>query len=106
MRSSEPKKDKAIGIRLPLETFEKLKAHATAERRSVSNYLLLLIERDLEVRESPAIRETRLYLEGVRDGRDPDLGNRFNEPAPFPPAGTAKPGQPSPGAKKSGGASS
>lgn len=47
MKSNEPKKDKAIGIRLPLETFEKLKARADAERRSVSNYVLLLIERDI-----------------------------------------------------------
>lgn len=48
MKSSEPKKDRAIGIRLPLETFEKLKARATTERRSVSNYVLLLIERDCD----------------------------------------------------------
>jgi hypothetical protein len=47
MKSSESKKDKAIGIRLPLETFQALKARADAERRSLSNYLLLLIERDL-----------------------------------------------------------
>jgi len=47
MRSDAPKKDKSIGIRLPLETFEALKIRADAERRSVSNYLLLLIERDL-----------------------------------------------------------
>jgi hypothetical protein len=47
MKSSEPKKDKAIGIRLPRETYEALQAKATASRRSLSNYVLLLIENDL-----------------------------------------------------------
>lgn len=48
MKSAAPKKDKAIGIRLPLETYDALKARADAERRSLSNYLQILIERDLE----------------------------------------------------------
>lgn len=48
MKSGEPKKDRAIGIRLPLETYDALKARADAERRSLSNYVLLLIERDIE----------------------------------------------------------
>jgi hypothetical protein len=45
-KSEEPKKDRSIGIRLQSETYDILKAKALAERRSVSNYVLLLIERD------------------------------------------------------------
>jgi hypothetical protein len=88
MKSDEPKKDKAIGIRLPLETFKKLKACADAERRSVSNYLLLLIERDLEARTTGsydtinplqsmprAAEEGKEYLPGASDA-PPGTGSR------------------------------
>lgn len=88
MKSDEPKKDKAIGIRLPLETFKMLKARADAERRSVSNYLLLLIERDLEAHSTGsyhtinpiqslprAAEEGKEYLPGASDVQ-PGTGSR------------------------------
>lgn len=58
MSSADPKKDKAIGIRLPLETFEKLKDLAIAQRRSVSNYVLLLIEQDCDKHQTGSIENT------------------------------------------------
>ena len=49
MSSKESKKKtRPIGLRLPLDVFERLKSAAEDERRSVSNYVLLLIERDIE----------------------------------------------------------
>lgn len=66
MRSAELKKDKAIGIRLPLETFRKLKDRAEAQRRSVSNYVLLLIERDIEFNQPPLPMQDKEVEETIR----------------------------------------
>lgn len=66
MRSGDPKKDKAIGIRLPLETFEKLKELANAERRSVSNYVLLLIERDCESHQTGSVETPNLVYQTLK----------------------------------------
>jgi predicted DNA-binding protein len=51
MPSNEPKKNRPVSVRLPLEVFERLKARADVQRRSLSNYLLLLIERDIATEE-------------------------------------------------------
>lgn len=52
MSSSDTKKDKTVGVRLPRDLFEQVRARAKAESRSVSNYLMLLIVNDLDRREA------------------------------------------------------
>lgn len=80
MKSAVPKKDKAIGIRLPLETYEALKARADAERRSLSNFILLLIERDLQnFKTATAIPEKLDVLDAIAPVSRPDTRARIEE---------------------------
>jgi predicted DNA-binding protein len=48
MGSNKPKKDRPIGIRLPADVYDRLKARAEADQRTVSNYLLKLIKDHLD----------------------------------------------------------
>ncbi len=48
-----------VGVRMPADLVESAKEVAAAERRTLSNYILDLIARDLEKRQSTIIGETR-----------------------------------------------
>lgn len=51
-KPAETKRDRSITIRLPVNLRERLAARAVHERRSLSNYVVLALERDLAVNEA------------------------------------------------------
>ena len=51
-KPAETKRDRSITIRLPLNLHDRLAARAVHERRSLSNYVVLALERDLAVNQA------------------------------------------------------
>ena len=51
-KPAQPKRDRSITIRLPLNLHDRLAARAVHERRSLSNYVVLALERDLTVNQA------------------------------------------------------
>lgn len=53
--SKKPKSapSKYVGVRVPMELFEKLEKAARNQTRTISNYIIRLIEKDLEGSKGP-----------------------------------------------------
>lgn len=71
MPSEKPQKSRVISIRLPRDVYETGQKLAKADRRSFSNYVLTLIEKDAEHADAAeAIHDTDLLLDCLRVAED------------------------------------
>jgi predicted DNA-binding protein len=77
---AETKRDRSITIRLPVNLYDRLAARAVHERRSLSNYVVLALERDLAVNQALDPIESNA-LSSI-DKQIADLSKRISAMAP------------------------
>jgi predicted DNA-binding protein len=79
-KPAETKRDRSITIRLPVNLHERLAARAVHERRSLSNYVVLALERDLAVNQ--ALDPVESHALSSINEQIADLSKRISAMAP------------------------